>query len=46
VRRMGAEFLHKPFTPQLLRETVVRITGVENEQIDSESIVQRRGYDF
>jgi two-component system, chemotaxis family, chemotaxis protein CheY len=46
VRRMGAEFLHKPFTPELLRETVVRITGVENEQIDSESIVQRRGYDF
>jgi two-component system, chemotaxis family, chemotaxis protein CheY len=46
VRRMGAEFLHKPFTPELLREKVMRITGVENEQIDSEGLVQRGGYDF
>jgi two-component system, chemotaxis family, chemotaxis protein CheY len=46
VRSMGAGFLHKPFTPELLRETVMQITGVENEQIDSESFVQRGGYDF
>lgn len=28
VRAYGAEFVHKPFTPEALREVVLRLTGI------------------
>ena len=31
VRDLGADFLRKPFTPEQLREIVLRVTGVEDE---------------
>jgi two-component system chemotaxis response regulator CheY len=27
----GAKFVHKPFTPEILRETIVSVTGVNDE---------------
>jgi two-component system chemotaxis response regulator CheY len=29
VRAYGAEFVHKPFTPEELRDAVVRVTGIK-----------------
>ena len=34
IRKSGVEFVHKPFTPETLRETIVKITGVSDEQYD------------
>lgn len=31
IRGMGALFVHKPFTPDVLRQRVIEITGVSNE---------------
>src|SRR5919109_1234047 len=31
LRQLGAEFIHKPFTPEELRETIKSITGVHDE---------------
>lgn len=33
LRALGAAFVHKPFTPEALREVVLRITGITDEQI-------------
>lgn len=30
LRELGAEFVHKPFTPEDLRETIQTVTGVED----------------
>ena len=27
----GAKFVHKPFTPEILRETIISVTGVNDE---------------
>lgn len=32
LRGMGAAFVHKPFTPEAIRDTVLQITGVTHEQ--------------
>jgi two-component system chemotaxis response regulator CheY len=33
LRAMGAAFLHKPFTPEALRQTILQITGVSHEEL-------------
>ncbi len=30
VQEQGARFVHKPFTPEILRETITEVTGVED----------------
>lgn len=30
VHAQGAKFVHKPFTPEILRETITAVTGVED----------------
>jgi len=32
LREYGAEFVHKPFSPEMIREMVQAITGILNEQ--------------
>jgi two-component system chemotaxis response regulator CheY len=32
--RLGATFIHKPFTPEILREVIIAVTGVINEETD------------
>jgi len=42
LRAKDVEFIHKPFAPETLRETVFQITGVEN----GTSIVSSSSFDF
>lgn len=46
LRQMGAEFVHKPFTPESLRDTIVRIMGVTNEQLARDAAVSGSDVDF
>jgi hypothetical protein len=32
--KLGATFIHKPFTPEILKEIIVAVTGVNNEETD------------
>jgi two-component system, chemotaxis family, chemotaxis protein CheY len=38
VKRLGASFVHKPFTPELLRACIVEITGVTDEEVECEAV--------
>jgi two-component system, chemotaxis family, chemotaxis protein CheY len=32
--KLGATFIHKPFTPEILKEIIIGVTGVNNENED------------
>jgi two-component system chemotaxis response regulator CheY len=32
--KLGATFIHKPFTPEILKEIIVAVTGLSNEDTD------------
>ena len=32
--KLGATFIHKPFTPEILKEVIVAVTGVSNDDTD------------
>jgi two-component system chemotaxis response regulator CheY len=42
----GTGFVHKPFTPELLREQIVGLTGVTDELQSGDGIIQDSGPDF
>lgn len=46
VQRKGVAFVHKPFTPETLRQAILRATGVIDERQDSKSPVSGSGFDF
>jgi len=46
IRRKNVEFVHKPFTPEVLRKTVLQLTGVPNEQLGGENSIPQGGPDF
>jgi two-component system, chemotaxis family, chemotaxis protein CheY len=46
IRQKNVEFVHKPFTPEILRSTVLQLTGVSNEQFSGENSLQESGPDF
>jgi two-component system, chemotaxis family, chemotaxis protein CheY len=46
IREHGAEFVHKPFSPEELRETILHITGVSDEQLMADGTVTGSGPDF
>lgn len=46
VQRKGAGFIHKPFNPETIGETVRRVIGVIDEQQIAASPLQGRGPDF
>jgi len=31
IAELGADFVHKPFTPEELRQTILRVTGISHE---------------
>jgi two-component system, chemotaxis family, chemotaxis protein CheY len=46
IRRKKVEFVHKPFTPEALRKTVLQLTGISNEQLGGENSISQGGPDF
>jgi two-component system chemotaxis response regulator CheY len=46
IRKKKVEFVHKPFTPEMLRKTVLQLTGVSNEQLSREDSLSEVGPDF
>lgn len=46
IRQKNVEFVHKPFTPEVLRKTVLQLTGISNEQLDGEDSLSEGGPDF
>jgi len=46
IRRKKVEFVHKPFTPEVLRKTVLQLTGISNEQLGGENSISQSGPDF
>jgi two-component system, chemotaxis family, chemotaxis protein CheY len=46
IRQKNVEFVHKPFTPEVLRSTILQLTGVSNEQFSGENPLQESGPDF
>jgi two-component system chemotaxis response regulator CheY len=46
IKRKRVEFVHKPFTPEVLRKTVLDVTGAINEQPSGENPLSEGGPDF
>ena len=46
LRELGAEFVHKPFTPETLREIIVQMTGVDDEQHVEDGTFSSNNLDF
>ena len=46
IRQKKVEFVHKPFTPEALRKTVLQLTGITNEQLGGENSLSEGGPDF
>ena len=46
LRQYGAEFIHKPFTPEAMRTTIMSMTGVCDEQHMEDSPFTGSGPDF
>jgi two-component system, chemotaxis family, chemotaxis protein CheY len=46
LQQMGAQFVHKPFTPELLRDRIVGMTGVTDDEQDRDGAVSDGGLDF
>lgn len=46
LREKGAGFVHKPFTPEILRETIVEVTGVSDEQDTGDAASPGGDFDF
>ena len=42
----GAKFVHKPFTPEILRETITEVTGVDNDWGTEAQVAAGGGLDF
>jgi two-component system, chemotaxis family, chemotaxis protein CheY len=46
MQKKGAGFVHKPFTPELLRDTILQTTGATYEQLAGNTPVSSDGPDF
>ncbi len=46
LRRQGTGFVHKPFTPEILRETITKMTGVTENEHSGDGTISDSGPDF
>jgi two-component system chemotaxis response regulator CheY len=46
MHKKGAGFVHKPFTPELLRDTIVQTTGASYEQLAGNTALSGDSPDF
>ncbi len=46
LRSQGAEFVHKPFSPEVLRQTIMEMTGVTDADQSGTGTVPGGGTDF
>ena len=46
IRQKKVEFVHKPFAPEVLRKTILQVTGVSNEPLCGENSLSEGGPDF
>ncbi|MBI4649921.1 response regulator [Candidatus Desantisbacteria bacterium] len=46
LRKLDAKFVHKPFTPEFLKEIIISMTGAKNEDGIREYNSQNSGKDF
>jgi two-component system chemotaxis response regulator CheY len=46
IRQKKVEFVHKPFTPEVLRKAIIQLTGVSNESLCGENPLSEGGPDF
>jgi two-component system, chemotaxis family, chemotaxis protein CheY len=46
LRRKNVDFIHKPFNPEQLGNTILRLTGLSHEQHDGSTAPQFSGPDF
>jgi two-component system chemotaxis response regulator CheY len=46
LERMGTRFVHKPFTPERLRATIMEATGIQEEDVHAAGTVSGSSPDF
>jgi two-component system, chemotaxis family, chemotaxis protein CheY len=46
IRRKNVEFVHKPFTPEILQKIVLQVMGASDGQFGGEGSLQKSGPDF
>jgi two-component system chemotaxis response regulator CheY len=46
VQKTGAGFIRKPFTPEQLRDTIIQLTGVSDDQSFTDNSSSSNGLDF
>jgi len=46
LKKLGAGFVHKPFTPETLREAIVKVTGVSDAAFREDEAFSSSGPDF
>lgn len=46
IRQKKVEFVHKPFTPEVLRKVIIQLTGVSSESNSRENPLSEVGPDF
>jgi two-component system chemotaxis response regulator CheY len=46
LQKSGVGFVHKPFTPEILRKTIVGMTGVSDDEQFGDGALPFGGYDF
>lgn len=46
LKRKGVRFIHKPFTPEMLKDTIAEVTGAADEEQSGDGFIQYGGLDF